>query len=402
MPVRANYRGVDELGRGVSAGRSGRRARLGSLVVGGTILVVATIVPAAQSASATTSPPQSNAVYRWGTYRGGTTANRQEVPTLVPGVSDVAALAAGNLASYALLTDGQEYAWGNGRYGQLGNDTRTPYATSPVEVQFPTGTFVTSIAEGNARAYAVDSDGNGWSWGKSGALCGARSGDVPSEIPVPKNLVAVAGASGHVLWLTTSGAVWECDNTGPPYEVAGLPSGDPAVTVSVGRNTMTVLLSGGQVWDWGQNTYGQLGDGTLTASLHVPVEVQLPSGTYATQIYGGGDDATDGHQVALLDTGQAVAWGNGRYGQLGNGLKVNEPLPVYVSTPAGVTFTDVVAGGSASYGIDTDGNLWAWGNNSFGQAGAGATHQHLYTPVKVDSGVGLIMSTAANVLDYHY
>ncbi len=342
----------------------------------------------------------SNAVYRWGGYRGGAGAhtNQQSRPTPVPGLSNVSALAAGNLANYALETNGEVFAWGNGRGGELGNGTHPFLQTTPVQVSFPAGTVVTAIAEGNARGYAIDSTGRGWTWGAAGALCRSGSTSVPKVVPgLPSNVVSVAGASGHVLWLTSTGDVFTCDRFHrAPTKVA---TPGPVAAVSAGNDVLTLLLQNGQVWDWGSNVFGQLGNGTFTSSA-VPVQVQLPVGTFATQIYAGGDDAVDGHQVAVLNTGVLVAWGAGKAGQLGNGHRVNEPVPVTVALPAGVVVKEAVAGGSTSYVVDTNGNVWAWGNNNYGELGIGGRKGSL-TPVVVDTGVSLLMSTAANVADYH-
>src|SRR5579863_9311940 len=83
-----------------------------------TVLVLGLGVQVAQA--------QPDTVYRWGGYKtvGWGARGHQSVPTAVPGLSGVVALAAGNSANYALLSNGQEWAWGNNGYGQLGNNTR--------------------------------------------------------------------------------------------------------------------------------------------------------------------------------------------------------------------------------------------------------------------------------------
>lgn len=331
----------------------------------------------------------------------------QHVPTAVPDLSDVVALAAGNLTSYALEASGEEFAWGNGAQGQLGNGTRTHYVSTPVQVDFPSGTVITAIAEANGYAIALDSTGRAWAWGNiNGAGLGCLGAakkpiTVPHLVPGVAGLEAVAGASAHIMFLTSSGTVYECqEGLGSPTLISGLPAGEPVTAVSAGDSFSSVLLADGQVWNWGKGTFGQLGDGSFSGG-NTPVEVDLPAGTYATQIYAGGDDASNAHEIALLNTGVAVAWGNNSCKQLGNGSKVNSDVPVYVNVPTGVSFDYVAAGGSTSYGIDTDGNLWSWGDNDLGQAGVPNTHAHLYPPVKVDSGVTLLSTTAANVVDYH-
>ena len=98
-----------------------------------TVLVLGLGVPAAQA--------QPDTVYRWGGYSTVAWGARghRSVPTAVPGLTGVVALAAGNCANYALLSNGQEWAWGNNGFGQLGNNSRTDSLVNPVQVELPIG-----------------------------------------------------------------------------------------------------------------------------------------------------------------------------------------------------------------------------------------------------------------------
>jgi alpha-tubulin suppressor-like RCC1 family protein len=353
---------------------------------------------------------QAATVYRWGSYHtvGFGAGGPQGVPTIVPGLSDVVALAAGNSASYALLANGQEWAWGNNGYGQLGNHSRVNSLVTPVQVAFPTGVVITAIGEADDMAYAVDSTGHGWSWGWNGqgGLClGNHKGrDVPTRIPGLSNLIAVKGGGGVDIWLTSGGAVYSCGATftghhASPVQVTGFPAGDPVVAISAGNAYSTALTASGQIWDWGLGIAGQLGNG-LAQTSPWPVQVTLPAGTYATQVYSGGDLGNDGHQLAVLNTGTVVSWGSNVCGQLGSGSAHRASTPVTVSVLHGMSVQSVAAGGSTSYVLDTSGNLWAWGSNNGGQVRQPSS-RCAGPPTKVDSGVSLISATASDVLDYH-
>ncbi len=348
--------------------------------------------------SATSSADGATA-YRWGLYRGpaGTVTDRQSHPVAV-GLTDVVALSAGNTASYALLSDGAVMAWGNGNAGQLGNGIDERFAATPVPVEFPADTTITAIAESNQRGFAIDSHGVGYSWGAQGADCGAGSNSVPRIVSGLPPVKSVAAAAGNTIWLSTTGDVYSCGkgSTGHGPTLVSLPQ--RVTAISAGRGVDTALLSDGSVWDWGNNQYGQLGDGTFSAS-RTPVQVQLPAGTYAVQVYAGGDDRSDGQQLALLNTGAVAAWGNDHYRQLGDGKTTNEPIPVYASVLDSYTIASVVAGGSTSYAITTSGQVLAWGNNVFGQAGVG-NRTSVYPPAIVATGISLLSSTADNVLAY--
>ncbi len=352
---------------------------------------------------------QSGAVYRWGVYEGATVnESASEVhPTAVHGLSDVVALAAGNEASYALEGDGAEYSWGNGRVGELGNGSKTAYSSRPVRVAFPAGTDIEAIGEGNGWAVAADAAGHVWAWGetsRAGAACLGGGGSIslrPHRVPGLRDVTAVAGASSHVLFLESSGKVYECDQADhAPSLKAGLPSGVRVTAVSAGDTFLSVLLVDGEIWNWGDGSHGQLGNGTFR-SASGPVEVHLPAETTATQIYAGGSTAANGQEIALLDTGAVVAWGANADMQLGTGTTTAADTPTYVKTPAGVTFTYVATGGATSYGLDSAGRLWSWGANAGGSAGTGHGTGNVYPPRRIDRGVTLVSTTAANVLDYH-
>ncbi len=367
-----------------------------------TILVLGTGVQTAQA--------QPGTVYRWGAYStvGWGAVGHQGVPTAVPGLSGVVALAAGNSANYALLSNGQEWAWGNNGFGQLGNNSRTDSLVTPVQAEFPPGTVIKAIGEADDMAFAVDSHGYGWSWGWNGrgTLCLGTHDNrrVPTMVPNLSNLVAVQGGGGAVVWLTAGGAIYTCGTTSTgdhatPTLVTGLPAGDPAVAISAGNAYSTALLASGQIWDWGLGRSGQLGDGSRESSA-VPVHVILPSGTHATEVYSGGDLGNDGHQLALLNTGAVVSWGSNVCGQLGAGHPGAESVPVVVQVLHGMSVASVAAGGSTSYVIDTSGNLWAWGSDKGGQVRA-PSRRCVGTPTKVDTGVTLVSATAPDVVDYH-
>ncbi len=348
----------------------------------------------------TTTSAAGTTAYRWGLYRGpaGTVTNRQSRPVAVAGLTDVVALSAGNTASYALLSDGEVMAWGNGNAGQLGNGSDERFAATPVEVDFSAGTRITAIAESNQRGFAIDSDGVGYSWGAQGADCGAGSNSVPRAVTGLPPVMSVAAAAGNTIWLSTTGGVYACgkSSTGRGPTLVTLPL--RATAISAGRGVDTALLSDGSVWDWGNNEYGQLGDGTFTSST-TPVKVLLPADTHAVQIYAGGDDRSDGQQLALLNTGAVAAWGNDHYRQLGDGNTTNEPTPVYATVLDSYSIAYVVAGGSTSYAITKSGQVLAWGNNVFGQAGVG-NRLSVYPPQVVATGITLLASTADNVLAY--
>lgn len=155
----------------------------------------------------------------------------------------------------------------------------------------------------------------------------------------------------------------------------------------------------GTVWAWGSNTYGQLGDNSTENRL-LPVQVhgEMDRGflTGVTSVVCGPE-----HTLALLSDGTVWAWGRNNYGQLGNGTSGEEFLS---STPVNVlNLTNVIAiaannnqWDSFSLALKDDGTVWAWGRNRYGQLGNGISGEDAFssTPVQV-TGLANIVAVAA-------
>jgi alpha-tubulin suppressor-like RCC1 family protein len=104
--------------------------------------------------------------------------------------------------------------------------------------------------------------------------------------------------------------------------------------------------SGGALTAWGDNSAGELGNGGSALFDTTPVAVSLPAGTQVTQVRAGCL-----HAVALTSTGGVLAWGNNQFGQLGNGTTADSSLPVRVKFPAGTVPTALGAGPTAQFSL---------------------------------------------------
>ncbi|MBM4165303.1 MAG: RCC1 repeat-containing protein, partial [Lentisphaerae bacterium] len=171
-----------------------------------------------------------------------------------------------------------------------------------------------------------------------------------------------------------------------PTKVSGL-SGVSAIVA--GHYSAMALKTDGTVWAWGYNVSGQLGDGTTT-SRSAPVQVKLSDGSALTNVVGIG--AGSGHAVARTSDGSVWAWGNNGYGQLG----ITDPN-IYPEEVTGLTgVTNVAAGSSHTVALKSDGSVWAWGYNSSGQVGDGTTTSR-NTPVQVKQSGGASLSGVAGI-----
>ncbi len=143
--------------------------------------------------------------------------------------------------------------------------------------------------------------------------------------------------------------------------VSGLSSG--VVQVAAGNDFSLAVTSTGTAWAWGNGQFGQLGNGS-TANSSVPVQVKGLTGAVAVA-------AGFFHGLALRSDGTVWAWGGNDSGQLGNGTTASSPVPVLVKGLTGIT--QIAAGAEYSLALRSDGTVWAWGRNGSGQLGNGST-----------------------------
>lgn len=365
--------------------------------------------PSTTSGSANGHP----VVYTFGVAgtNGKVVQTQHDTPTAIPGISGtVVQIATSNSDTYALTSAGTVWAWGVGSLGELGDGSTPAYVRTAVEVDFPAGVRITSLA--NPMPFdgglAIDSEGIAWGWGVNADhdLCLSEGATVlrPTQIPLP-NVTLATGARTHSLF-DSNGTVYACGDgeygelgnggtadSPTPTAVVGLPQGKvKALTSSWGGSG--ALMEDGSYYDWGYNQAGQLGDGSTTDSP-VPVLVNLPAAV--SQVFQGGSGAKNGQTLATLADGSLWAWGNGGYGQLGNRTTQSSTTPISITLPQRAKPATVATGGFASYAIDTTGRLWAWGRNDDGQLGIGSGKAFQLTPVSVGISLRQVSSTAQNV-----
>jgi alpha-tubulin suppressor-like RCC1 family protein len=334
-------------------------------------------------ASAAPASATPNIAMAWGENEdgqlgNGTTGGESFVPVEVSEVSGVTALSAGEFHSLALLESGNVMAWGSNREGQLGDGTFTN-GDVPMAVSGLSGKGIAAISAGGEFSLAFGKEGvtrTVYAWGanESGQLGDKKNTN--SDVPVvtkglgARTSSAIAAGYEFSLALQKEGTVmsWgeneagqlgDGTDEGESYVPVAVSKLSNVAAVSAGEFDSLALLSNGTVMSWGENDYGQLGDGSF-ANSEVPVAVNGLSGV--TAIAAGGE-----FNLALLSNGTVKAWGLNESGQLGNGTFTNSDVPVTVSELSSVTA--IAAGGEHSLALLSNGTVMAWGDNEQGQLG---------------------------------
>jgi alpha-tubulin suppressor-like RCC1 family protein len=399
----------------------------------------------------------------WGDPSAGKVGNGQyrpvpptPLPTPVFGLVSLASsgggvvqVAAGRYHSCVVLSTGHVKCWGNGAWGALGDGSVSPQAIPTLTVGLPSaGTAIVGISESQDGGCALNSQlalkcwglltGNGDTgehdsavaslqgqvaqasegyggcaltpkdqvtcWGSNflGQLGVGTHGNftgTPSLVPGLTSIQQVSDSELHVCALAKDGSVdcWGNNSNGQlgdgstterdsPVPVTGLPG--VAVQISAGGDSTCALMRSTTVWCWGGGGAGELGNNS-TSDSSAPVQVKGLTG--AVQIDVGGATA-----CAVLQTGIAKCWGDDTSGELGDGFTTNQKTPVTVNGLSGGVVQIINTGEDGCALLQSSGEVQCWGADDVGQIGNGTTSATpSLTPVTVSglSGGALALGT---------
>ncbi|WP_445732054.1 RCC1 domain-containing protein [Mariniflexile sp.] len=318
------------------------------------------------------------------------------VPKQIGTATNWQTVAAGYGDSFALKTDGTLWAWGDNDYGQLGLGVNGGFYFNPVQVG--TDNNWQSIATGAYFVLALKNNGSLWSWGIDdyGQLGDGGSNtnrSTPMQIGTDTDWRNVYAGYDHAHAIKTNGTLWGWGQNfygnlgnGNFGAVSGT---NPAVNIptQIGTDTNWLNLSirnsnhvlglktNGTLWAWGQNFGGALGDGS-NISKYVPT--QIGTDTNWQSIYTGNYDSH-----ALKTDGTLWAWGRNDFGQLGDGTLIDKYTPIQIGTD--LTWQRLTSGGiDYSMGIKLDGSMWGWGKNPYGQLGNGGSNSNINSPITIN------------------
>ena len=355
-------------------------------------------------------------LWTWGSNSYGQLGNNTTTissvlsPVQIGALSNWAQVACGYYHTTAIQSNGTLWAWGLNQLGALAQNNTQPYS-SPVQVGALS--LWTQVSPGGFYTLALQTPGTLWSWGydQYGQLGNnsviAYGISSPAQVGVLSTWTQVTAQASSGSGLVSSGTLyaWGTNSYG---QLGANTSGNNGVStpvlvysantsiwsrISLGYNFVVAIQSNGTLWGWGNNSFGQLGINSNVGSLS-PVQVGALS--IWTQLANGWAST-----VALQSNGTLWAWGNNSQGQLGlnNGILSNVLSPVQIGALS--NWIKIAGGGYHAIAAQSNGTLWAWGSNSYGQLGINTSTVTYSSPVQIGAlsnwnqiGCGYFSTTA--------
>ncbi|HEY1553290.1 MAG TPA: hypothetical protein VGF94_00580 [Kofleriaceae bacterium] len=326
----------------------------------------------------------------------GTTSRR--APVQIPGTWD--RVSAGAATTCARALDGSLSCWGDNTYGQLADDRATP-SQAPIASVAP---GPQQLALGAVHACELLATGEVWCWGdpslgKTGDPDHARS--TPGMVPAVDATavssrdhtcaIPAAPARGLVCWGNNLYGQLGDGNATTVYTTVSVFAGTGFAIVAAGGQFsprglgFTCGISTvGVLYCWGDNHFGQIGDG---ATATTPVFGASPiAGTWSNVALGAY------HGCAIAQAGTLACWGYNSNGQLGDGTLTSQSSPEPIGS---ATWAQLALGTLHSCGIQSNGSLWCWGANLRGEVGNG-TSTDVSAPAQIGTDTTWMAITAGD------
>jgi alpha-tubulin suppressor-like RCC1 family protein len=319
-------------------------------------------------------------LWTWGSNNNGqlgdnSTSRKSSPVQTVSAGTNWKQVSAGLEHTVSIKTDGTLWTFGYNFVGQLGDNTSTK-RSSPVQ----TVSAGTNWKQVSARLYqtaSIKTDGTLWLWGSNfhGGLGDNTRTDRLSPVQTISfgtNWKQVSAGVYYTAAIKTDGTLWlwGLNDNGQLGDNSVSNKSSPVQTISFGTNWKQVVCGSshtaaiktdGTLWLWGDNLYGQLGDNSISDKSS-PVQT-ISFGTNWKQVVCGST-----YTAAIKTDGTLWLWGRDNYGQLGDNSVSNKSSPVQTIS-AGTNWKQVSSGAGHTAAIKTDGTLWLWGLNGFGQLG---------------------------------
>ena len=276
----------------------------------------------------------------------------------------------GMQGGFAIQSNGTLWAWGGNAYGQLGViDSLT--RSSPVQIGTRTWNGVSSR---DYATVAVRSDGTLWAWGQNASGQLGLNDFVLRSSPVQVGLLTnwtnnISTGLNYTMMIKNDGTLWGMGDHrygmlgwgSSSIELLPIDGGTTWVSASTGTSHTVAIKNNGTMWSWGQNNLGQIGEGPIGSANNKYSPVQIGLLNTWSKVSAGSN-----HNMAIKTDGTLWGWGQASSGKLGDNTTTNKSSPVQIGTR---TWNNVYSGNEHTIAIRTDGTLWAWGSNNNGQLG---------------------------------
>jgi len=311
-------------------------------------------------------------------------------------------------ASAQMETNSALWAMGYNYYGQLGDGTYGGSLSDTNKPETIVYTNVMAVAGGGYHSLFILTNGSLWAVGNDnlGQLGDGTNGVLSDgniqmtnkpEMIVSSNVTAIAAGLSFSMFIKSDGSLWGMGDDsngelGDDLGGSGVFTNKPEMIITNGVSAVACglyhtlfLKTNGTLWAMGSQSYGQLGDGFTASGYFTNKPELITNGVVA--IVCGGD-----HSLFINTNGDLYAMGDDGYGQLGDGLGTSNATPVSTNRPEFITngVVAIAAGEDHSLFIRTNGSLWAMGNNFYGQLGDGTTNESNYPEMIVPSNVTAI------------
>ncbi len=337
----------------------------------------------------------------FGQLGDGTTIDKS-APTQIGTETNWVEISANGYQTITIKNDGAILSWGKNDIGQLGNGTTTNRNTpTTIGVCLATNCW-NKIECGTKHSLAIKNDGSIYAWGYGdfgnlGTGNPAVNRNVPNRVGIDNDWMEISAGDEHSLGIKTNGTIWSWGHNlnyvlgyGPINSVEYTPRQIGTETnwskVSAGNGYTMAIKSNGTLWGWGNNGYGQLGNGTIN-TVNQPTQIGTAIWSKISAKYR--------FTVGLKTNGTLWAWGDNSNGQLGDGTTISNLTPRQIGTDT--NWSQVSTGIATVVALKNDGTLWAWGRNSDGELGDG-TLTDKYTPIQIGTSNNWVHIAAG---DFH-
>ena len=341
-------------------------------------------------------PPlaQTGFLYVW----GAGTDNRGPAPGST--VFSWTAIESGTYGMAAIRSDGSLWTWGTGDQGQLGQG-KLARVLSPVQVG---SSSWTAISGGNEQFLALRQDSTLWGWGRN------NRGQVGNYTNPTLSWTTISAGYYHSVGITSDGGLYAWGADGDVGRIGQGVSPINALYIvpqKIGQSSWTAVTAGkkfsvairqdGTMWSWGDNNGANLG-------LSGPGNIDISPRSSPTQIGTSSWSAVSANEtfaMAIRSDGRLFTWGTNQFGQGGDpsigGSVIGSPTQIGTSS-----WIAIAAGGSHAAAIRQDGGLFAWGRANVGQLGIGPGVATSWTQLLIDDSWGIGIRNDGALLSWGY